>query len=332
MIRQARLRRVSIRRFTRALPALLVVGVITLALALDLRYIAARRLPQAEKDFEAAFGPAAFDRVRTSVSRPPELARWLTDAAASTKLSPLESRRLAKLANSNASPDVLAPWRDRCERLLAVMDRARQASHPPVPEASGPPAPHVHWRPGGSMGAINTVHACGLAAAAQGERATAILAVDLLGALARSLEAWPLRLSLMIGAYAEKVQLGLVERLREGAGVQERSRLRAALSGEDLGRRGRDALAGEVVYLINGWYPRHQNGDQPFDSWYFGPFETGASVRELTRFLQGDRRPPSWPDSEFVTSLGMRPLLEDHQVQLAELSARRQAERRKLGD
>jgi hypothetical protein len=332
MIRQARLRSVWIRRFTRALPALLVVGAITLALGLDLRYRAVRRLPQAQNDFEAAFGSEAFGRVRTSVSRPPELARRLTDAAASTKLSSVESQRLVKLANSNASPDVLAPWRERCDRLLAVMDRARQASPAAMPEPSGPPAPHEHWRPGGSMHAINSARACGLAAAAQGDRTTGIVAVELLGALARSLEAWPLRLSLLIGAYAEKAQLNLVERLREGAGVQERSRLLAALSGDDLASRHRDALAGEVVYTMNGWYPDPRKSEQPLDTWYFGPFETRAQVREYTRFLQGDQRSPSWPDSEFVGSEGVRPLLEDHQAQLAELSARREAERRQLAD
>jgi hypothetical protein len=316
------LRKVWLRRSLRALPVLVVV---TCALGLDLRHRASRRLSSAQTDFAAAFGSDQLARVRTSLSRPPELVRRMNEVSPFV-LSVDERRQLVRLAAANASPDGLAPWLARCERLLAVLERARSS-----PAAVAEVAPW--WAElkslNRSLGAINSLRACGLAAQARGERTLAISAAELLGAFARSLETWPLRLSLMVGYHAELAQLDLIGRMSAGGDADERRRLLGALSGEDLRARHRDAIAGEMLYAANAWRTWQHNEAAPV-FWYLGPFEAGAHIRDLTRYLKGDRRPPSWPDSSFVTSKGQRMALEGEKYRQARLSERRDAERRRL--
>jgi hypothetical protein len=311
---------------------LLVVGLVGLALAIDLRCGAVRRLAVAEEEFVASFGREALARVRATREHPPELAQRLTAAAAADTLSAVEGERLLRLATSKAPPGALAQWRDRCERLLSSLDRARHRSDLVMTGAPGAPPGRGTWRSSQAWRAIRSVRACGLAAAAQGERAAAVVAVELLGAFARSLEAWPDRLSLLMGVAAEKGQLDLVERLPAGTSVPERSRLLAALSGEDLRRRHRDALAGEVIYATSDWHTGRHPDQRSLESWFFGPFEAGAYVRALTWYARGDGRPPSWPDSAFSDARSQPSMLEKEQERLADLKARRDAAHRKLPD
>ncbi len=332
MVHKAQLRGVWRRRLARALPALLLIGLGGLALAIDLRTGATRRLDAAEQDFAAAFGREALARVQAALDRPPELAQRLTAAVASDLLDPVESKRLFELASAETPPAALAGWRARCDRLLATMDRTRQAPAVAVVESAGSRPGRAAWRSGETMRTITSVQACGLAAAAQGERAAAIVAVELLGALARNLEAWPQRLSLMVGVHAEKGQLDLVKRLRGGADRAERSRILAALSPEDLPRRHRDAIAGEVLHALDGWHARRPPGQQSLEAWYLAPFEAGAYVRALTRYLVADERPPSWPDSIFADAHSQGPFLEKEQARQGDLSVRREDEHHALAE
>jgi hypothetical protein len=324
MKRLAHLPRTWIRFATRTLLVVSLVSVFALALACDLRHRAVRDLARAENDFVAAIGPDTVVRVRASLSRPAEGGRRLVEAALSAKLTAADRKRLTRLATSNAPPSVLAPWRPPCEEALALMDRARHLTELAPDGVWGPPPASQ------AMVAIGNAFACGLAAAAQGDRPAAIVAVELLGDLARSLEARPLRLSLMVGHAAERDQLQLVERLLAGADTAERSLLAASLSGEDLRARHRDALAGEMVQLSTGWQEFVRGHDPWPVLWYLGPFVTGAHLRDLTRFAQNDPRPPAWPDSEFVGPSGQRLQLERERAALAERSLQREALRREL--
>ena len=309
--------------------AIWVPVLVIVALALDLRHAALRRLGQAEDDFARVFGRATLARVRGTLSHAPELARRLTEAAAPNELSVEEYRQLVSLARVAEASAELPRWLPRCETLLGSMDRARQ-SEIPAPALSGSPAWGDSWRVNPSMRAINSVRACGLAAVALGEREMAITAVELLGAFARSLAAWPLRLSLMVAVSAERNQLELVERLQPGAGAQERPRLVAALLQEDPGARHLDAIAGEALYASEAWRAILQRAESPWVVWYLGPFGAGAQVRDLTRFVRDGRQLPGWVDAQFLGHFGQWDQLERERNRLNEVSARRDEQRRLL--
>jgi hypothetical protein len=325
MSRHASFRTVWRQPSIRALTVVFVVLAVTAALALDLRFRANRRLARTDEDFVHAFGRESLSRVQASLKSGPELPRRMSEAAASVGLDPKESQRMALAAMKGSAPAELTGWHDRCETLLQVIDRARRSAGNQKADAQRSQA----WRDLSpatkSVPVINSVQACGLAAAARGEREMALVAVEVLGALARSLQQWPLRLSLLVGAHAEKSQLGLVERLHERADRAELQRLGAALSPEDLRARQRDAVAGEMLYARETWRRVTQDRESPLLVWYLEPLVADAFMVELTRFMRGDPKPSSWLDFELARSLGSRPQLEHERARLDDLSARRVA-------
>jgi len=87
---------------------------------------------------------------------------------------------------------------------------------------------------------------------------------------------------------------------------------------------------GEILYARDGRHQDNHPGDSSLARWYLGPFEAGAHIRDLNRFVQNDPRPPGWPDSEFLGSLGQRPGFEFERAMLSDRSVQREAIQRKL--
>lgn len=270
----------------------IVVTVVTLPLvaAAAARGYGALRMRAAQAEWKAVLAPAELEHAHRAIGRDARLARRIFATA-----------RLFALGSADSI--------DRCASALSSIEEAagRLALLPPRPRT---PADVLlqDWPIEAETHTRKLLLACGDAALAHGRVDLALVAVELLGAVASDLQESAARTPFLVGLRFERDQKVLIERLRDAnLPAQERnpmlSRLGAAIPQTDLATLRRQALASEILYAELGAAGRTLPDAGPLPALIvavIGPVMAAATVAAVTSVLRDEPHLHFWPLSAHI--------------------------------
>ncbi len=248
----------------RVLRALLLTIAVIVGLgllgALALRIYGAHRLAKASERYEREVGSLSLDDfVRPKISVEHNAVTWLRPGVLAAVFFPGETDLIGSLSAKSFSawtPDDAAELETillRNRPSIELLDRARgmKSSNWDIPYEKGSTAKIPDLL--AAIRAARLLNARGRLALGRGDRETALLSVEALGALARSHETESATIMVLIGIAIEKYHLALVHELATSALTTpaELDRLDASLCGENLTDAVRRSLRSNAAAVVH---------------------------------------------------------------------------------